>query len=147
MHYDQLPVHEGWIRVKPSIEYAADELRYDGYFADVIESAPDVFELTTLRSGRRVREHRVGPGLELETALTEGKRATVSIFFATRFLFLVSDRFNSWGDSSGIATTTFDDVNDVQPAPSTGKSIRFTVQSERLLVRIGGGVRIAFVGL
>jgi hypothetical protein len=140
------PVHEGWLRIKPSIEYAADEFRYDGLFVDVIEPSPDVFELTTLRAGRRVREHRIGPGLELEALLTRSEPVTISLFLSTRFLFLVSDRYNSWGGASSLGTTTFDDVNDIQSTASTGKTTRFTAESERFLVRLGGGFRIAFVG-
>lgn len=141
------PVHDGWLRIKPSIEYVADEFRYDGYFADVIESSPEVFELTTQRANRRVREHRLGPGLELELLLARAEPAMVSLFFSTRLLFLVSGRFNAWGEGSTITTTVFDDLNDVQGVPSTGKTTRFTAESERFLVRFGGGVRIAFDGL
>ena len=141
------PIHDGWVRLKPSVEYSADEFRFDGFLASVLEVAPDTFELTTIRQGRRVREHRLGPGLELETALLSDQPFEVSVFFATRLLFLVSDRLHSWGDPSLLDVTFFDGPNDIQSGSSAGKRVRFTVQSERLLLRIGAGVRIAFHGL
>ena len=141
------PLYDGWIRIKPAIEYTADEFRYDGLVVNAIEPSADTFEVTRLRQGRRVREHRVGPGLELELGLLDSRPFTVSFFVATRLLFLVSDRYNSWGDSRNITTEIFDDTNGRQPGSSAGKNGTFTVKSERHMFRFGGGVRISWMGL
>jgi hypothetical protein len=140
------PLYDGWFRIKPAIEYTADEFRYDGLIVEAAEPASDVFEVTRLKQTQRVREHRIGPGLELEAGLMDERPVTVSIFVAARLLFLVSDRTNDWGDVGNVATEIFDDANGRQPGSSAGKDGHFSVTSERHLFRFGGGIRISWMG-
>jgi hypothetical protein len=135
----------GWVTLRPAIDYSMRRYSLRGRLVEVDEPTPAIFDVTRQVDTESFWEHRLGPSVELEVGLRDQKQFAMSLFFAARFLFLVSRDIQTWGNSETISTTRWD-FNAGVPESSEGKVVRFRSDASPMLLSVGGGFRLHWFG-
>jgi hypothetical protein len=124
------------LRIKPSLEYSLEKIDLEGRLTTINELNPHEdpdetptrdFSIDRSRSDRITTDHSLGAGLEVALVMLRNLRPIqVSLYTEARFLWLVSDRTTTFGDSIGVAS--------------------FSVTRDAFGIKGGGGVRLSWVG-
>ena len=128
------------LRIRPSVEYDVERVVAKSRFAAATAlglgppapqclddtGAPIAFSCHSVRAKDRHRNHRIGPGLELEVVLPGKAALRTSMYAGARVLFLLDNESYTLRDSSGLAI--------------------FVVERDEAITHIGGGVRLSWFG-
>jgi hypothetical protein len=142
-----VPISTGLLLyVKPSVQYSAENIDFEGEFMTVYEPPPPGddpprctpqprctegpftrdFQIRESSANFSTTDHSVGPGLEVAMAFLSSRPIRVSIFAQIRALWLVGDETNSFADSDGVAS--------------------YSVERDDLVVKGGAGIRFSWAG-
>jgi len=125
-----LPVSERQLRIRPSVDYFGQALRFEGQVDRIDRGPPDGHVVQTSRISASADEltHAIGPRLAFEVEAVRLGEFALNVFVEGQFFWIVSNRDFPFVGSNG------------------GDSASFRAELDSLVSQGGAGLRIAWTG-